>query len=366
MTKKIFQILTQSCLLFISFGLLCSCTSLKTKNSIPFELKPKKSNEFSVLSMNVENLFDELHDEGKNDFTYLPLIDKKNKIVIDYCEQEKIFNRRNECFRLNWDSSIVEFKLHQIAQVIASIDDCPDNVMLIEVENKNILRRLNAQLPQCRYVTEILIEGKDDRGIDLAFLSKFETAGEPQLISLELSSSDPKEQNIMNKLRGLLVVPLKTPQAIPFTIIGAHLPSQNNPREWRKQSLQKINSFISELNSKTDIIALGDFNITDEEDRETGFISKELASRAKVSHLVGCQHCEGTHSHRQTWSFLDLILSGLKNKSIEILPETVTTIKTATNSDQYGRPIRFHAEKRIGVSDHLPLFARFQVSIDRK
>ncbi len=356
------QILTQSCLFICLFGSILSCTSLKTKNSDQFKLQAKKSNEFSVLEINVENLFDEHHDEGKNDFTYLPLVDKNSKIVVDYCEQEKISYRRSECFNLNWDTNLVEFKLKQIAQIIASVDECPDNVMLIEVENINILHRLNLKLPQCHYVTEVLIEGNDDRGIDLALLSKFEKAGEPQLISLELSSPDRKEQEIMSKLRGILVVPLKTPNGIPFSMIGAHLPSQNNPRIWREHSVNKLKIILSELNNKTNIITLGDFNITDIEDQETGFISKELAQIGKISHLVGCQHCEGTHSYRQSWSFLDLILSGTKNTSIQIIPESVTTIKNSINSDQYGRPIRFSADKKIGVSDHLPLFARFHIA----
>lgn len=361
--KKILQILTKSCLLLIVIYSVIQCSTLQKNKSIEqFKLNEKNANEFSVMGMNVENLFDEKHDEGKNDFTYLPLQLKNSKAVIDYCQSENISYRRQECFNLNWDSELVEFKLSQIASVINNTDHCPDTVLFIEVENISILHRLNQKLANCNYQTEVLIEGKDDRGIDLGLLSKFAKASDPYLIPLELKSTDINEQKIMDQLRGLLIVPLRTPQGAPVTIIGAHLPSQNNPREWRKQAIGKIKQVVSELNKKTDVIALGDFNISKTEDEETGFIAQELSQIGFISHLIGCQHCEGSHYFRQSWSFLDLIISGKNNQLIKIQPETITTIKTNLNSDQFGRPLRFNAEKKIGVSDHLPLFARFQVN----
>ena len=46
----------------------------------------RSSQVISVMTYNLENLFDTLHDKGKEDWTYLPLaVKKSSQVVQDYC-----------------------------------------------------------------------------------------------------------------------------------------------------------------------------------------------------------------------------------------------------------------------------------------
>jgi hypothetical protein len=62
--------------------------------------------EVSIVSYNVENLFDSLHDEGHEDFTYLP---KKSKLKKE-CKTIENSYYRKYCQKLNWTPEKVEKK----------------------------------------------------------------------------------------------------------------------------------------------------------------------------------------------------------------------------------------------------------------
>ena len=51
----------------------------------------------SIMTYNVENLFDTLDDEGKDDKAYLPLAQKQSKDHIESCNKVKVQKWRNEC-----------------------------------------------------------------------------------------------------------------------------------------------------------------------------------------------------------------------------------------------------------------------------
>lgn len=66
-------------------------------------------------------------------------------------------------------SDIVSFKLRSIATVIKALD--PDLIALQEVENLELLQRLNDE-GGLGYTHAILLEGNDPRGIDVALLTR--------------------------------------------------------------------------------------------------------------------------------------------------------------------------------------------------
>ena len=51
---------------------------------------------FSIMTYNVENLFDTLDDEGKDDKAYLPLAQKQSEEHVKACNKVKVKKWRNE------------------------------------------------------------------------------------------------------------------------------------------------------------------------------------------------------------------------------------------------------------------------------
>ena len=112
----------------------------------------KKFAVYGIGFYNLENLFDTCHDEGKNDYEYLP--DGANK----------------------WNKLKYEHKLHNMAYALADMgtDMLPIGCALIgvsEVENSVALSDLVAQ-PElaARGFKFVHIEGPDRRGVDCAML----------------------------------------------------------------------------------------------------------------------------------------------------------------------------------------------------
>lgn len=143
---------------------LCTLCSFSTRTSL---CEQKKYALYGVAFYNLENLFDTLHDEGKNDYEYLPSGTNK------------------------WGKMKYEAKLHNMAHVISELctDKLPKGPAVIglsEVENEKALQDLLAQpeLVQRGY-KYVDYPGVDRRGIECAFLYN------PQLFKLESSMIVP-------------------------------------------------------------------------------------------------------------------------------------------------------------------------------
>ena len=84
-----------------------------------------------------------------------------------------------------------------------------------------------------------------------------------------------------------------------------------------------------------------------------------------MSHtLEGCKDCKGTsyYSYDKTWSFLDAIFVS-RDRGIKFNKETIQLHKTESNSyADSGRPIRFNAKARKGVSDHFAVVAEVVIN----
>ena len=106
-----------------------------------------------VAFYNLENLFDTIHDEGKNDYEYLPDGGMK------------------------WTSFKYEQKIQNMAYAIAQLgtDEDPRGAACVgvsEVENIGCLHDLCRELKEKhnRVYEPILLEGPDRRGVDVGFL----------------------------------------------------------------------------------------------------------------------------------------------------------------------------------------------------
>lgn len=354
-------------LVVLSLGALNlpGCTAKSVKNAPP--LQPKIAGEVSIMTFNVENLFDDKHDANREDYTFLPVAEKKTAEVQKFCSEQKGYYKR-ECFEKDWNSALIEKKLKNVSEVILSVEDKkgPDILFMAEVENDNILGQLNKKyLQSAGYTTQVLIEGPDERGIDVALLSRFPLDGKPELHKVPYKGQNAEDQKWMNRSRGILEVPLKLPNGSKLTALVAHFPSQGNPRYWRSQAVEYAKSLIKARPNEM-VVFGGDLNITYDENEETGFFTKEFASVGLVSHLVGCKHCDGTHNYRNDWSFLDVLVFSKNfdqagNAPYALEPETIDVVKYTPNHLYKGNaPKRFNDDGE-GVSDHFPIYARFRL-----
>lgn len=324
-----------------------------------------KNFEFSVMTFNVENLFDNFHDLGKDDETFLPKSVKNNSKHKEKCKKIPSYFYRKECFSLDWNDKVLGAKMENIAKVILSVDEGrgPDNLFLTEVENIKILKRLNSDfLKAAKYKTVILIEGKDLRGIDVAFLSRYPLSKKPKLHAIPFRAQNIKDQDKVEKTRGLLDVEVVLPNLFKVRFLGVHLPSQGNPSYLRKQALLFLRQLI-EKSSNKNVIVGGDFNITAKEEEENGYFKDQLAPLGKISHLDACQACRGTHWYKGHWDFLDVLFFniGLNQNGLKFVPESVKVIKVEESQTKDEKPLRFNSMTLLGASDHFPIYAKLKI-----
>lgn len=113
----------------------------KDKNKRP-TLVYDTQKKISIMTFNVQNLFDNTHDDRKNDHTFLPISQKSGDDVKRQCGYLHGKNKR-ECLSLDWSDSVLRTKLERVAATIQQIGDGlgPDILLLQEVENYGILER---------------------------------------------------------------------------------------------------------------------------------------------------------------------------------------------------------------------------------
>lgn len=362
--KKFITFITIAIALVLSTQ-LPGCTSTGPK--IAPTVQATSEGELSIMAFNVENLFDDKHDANREDYTYMPLAMKKTAEVQKFCNNQKGYYKR-ECLEMDWNSSIIEKKLKNIAEVILSVDGKkgPDVLILVEVENDHILGQLNKNYLQAAgYKTQVLIEGPDERGIDVAVLSRLPIDGKAVLHKIPYKGENEDDQKWMNRSRGVLEVPLKLPNGSKLVALAAHFPSQRNPRYWRAQSIEFVKGLMK--NRANEMVVLGgDLNITANEEDETGFFSKEMSSVGLVSHLVGCKSCNGTHNYRNDWSFLDvLIFSKVFDENgsapYALSKGSIDVVKYTDNHIFKGNAPKRFSDNGDGVSDHFPIYARIKL-----
>jgi predicted extracellular nuclease len=209
-----------------------------------------------IMSYNVENLFDAKHDEGKNDWSFLPKDAPGKK---EACAKEKSKYRRNECYDADWTEEKVEMKLAQIVDVITKErKTLPDFLGLIEVENGEVVGRLAKKLG---YENVEITSSPDFRGVDVALLYK--TSANIKKISRaeHLVPVDYPSRNILEVEF--------TIDGHPLTLFVNHWPSLANPDSWRIKAAEVLANRTKEIlakNPKMGIMAMGDFNTIDSND----------------------------------------------------------------------------------------------------
>ena len=314
---------------------------------------PAQAETISIMTFNVENLFDNSHDAGKNDETYLPAARKKSKIHIEKCNRIQVRRWRDQCLYWDWNDAVVERKLDVITESIKQVNrgQGPDIIAFQEIENISILERLrNEKLSGLGYQPGVLIEGKDRRGIDVAFLAKHPAVG-AKLHEIKFPKSLKKR---VGDTRPILEVTFKLPTGDLLTGFSVHFPAPYHPTEMRESAYTTLNKIVGDLPEDRAVFAAGDFNTTREEDANKNMLERWVRPTWQVAHDL-CKGCPGTSYYppKDDWSFLDMIFWRASDEWD--MRRSYLANKTRAQRNRDGTPKRFELPEASGVSDHWPL-----------
>ena len=309
--------------------------------------------ELSVMTLNVDNLFDTYDDKNKDDKAYLPIELKQSKPHINSCNKIPVKTWKNECLFLDWDEETKDRKLQNIVREIISYNKTgPDILALQEIENNNILAELFKLLLPYGYIDSKLIEGRDYRGIDTALVTKFKIS-DSKLHYIEFSG-EFEGKDTRPILEASLNINGKT-----LKVYNVHFPSGFHDVSMRIDSLNTLSQLLK--NHTYPSIALGDFNVNSKEDNRLNIYRSQ--NDWDVAHLIGCNGCKGSYyyNYGKSWDFLDTIFMS-RNRGISFIPGSIDIVRTNRNSySDTGKPKNFNPIKGFGVSDHLPMVAKFKV-----
>ncbi len=307
----------------------------------------------SIMTFNVENLFDNVHDESRNDETYLPVSQKSSRAHIDKCNKIDVQYWREQCLYWDWSEVVVKQKLSSIGLAIKQVNDGqgPDIIALQEVENQNILERLrDEQLAGLGYQSIVLLEGKDIRGIDVAFMAKF-PAVNAQLHEIEFPEA---ERDRIGDTRPILQATFELPDGDRLTGFAVHFPAPFHPTVMRESAYTTLSKLLDAVPANQIAFAAGDFNTTSEEDREKAMLDRWVRPDWEVAHDL-CNGCMGSSYYPPTdeWSFLDMVLWRPAGSWKMIYSFLANNTEEQITSE--GTPKRFRLPEATGVSDHWPL-----------
>lgn len=313
----------------------------------------------TLMTFNVQNLFDNEDDAKKDDKAYLPIAAKQNDSHIAACNQIEVESWRNECLDLDWSDAAIEHKLSVVAEAIKQVNDGrgADIIALQEIENIAILERLrNEYLQGSDYLPAILIEGSDVRGVDTAFLTRLPVVGEAKLHPLLLEEFPDR----VGDTRGVLEATFELPDGSLLTGFSVHFPAPFHPTEMRIPAYDHLNSIRNTLPSDRNVFAAGDFNTSSREDNEQGLLERLVRPFWTVAHDA-CSGCPGTqyYSRDRTWSFLDMILYSPARGTKATWQIRADSVRIANGTEAQvtadGIPNRYKSATGTGVSDHWPM-----------
>ena len=302
---------------------------------------------FTFVEYNVENLFDTVHDLGKQDEEFLP-------------------NAPH-----HWTRARYWRKLDHISQALVSCGDSrfgllPDMAVLTEVENDSVMRDLTRRSPlrAARY-EYVMTSSADSRGIDVALVySPFSF----RLLNHHGVRVTPPPGH--HPTRDILYASGLLRSGDTLHVIGVHAPSRSGgevrTRPYRLLVAKRVCDIVDSIRNVTShplILIAGDFNDYSQ-DASIKLITnhdiKEVS--AKVSGRHGAR---GTYRFQGEWGSLDHVFCNaslaeqLNDCRINDAPFLLEKDK------KYGgvKPFRTFLGPRYlgGFSDHLPLVVTFLI-----
>ena len=291
---------------------------------------------FTCMSYNIENAFDTIHDEGKND--------------LEYC----VGGERK------WSVGRLFKKLKGVSKVIAAADETRpvDLIGLCEVENDTVMQYLTERTPLknlgYRY---ILTNSPDERGIDVALLYSPFTFH--PIENQSIRSTVPKQ-----KTRDILHVVGTISGGDTLDVYVLHLPSKRGGAEGQKLSMsicQQLKVHVDSVRTRRhhpNLIIMGDFNA------DTNSPQLKLLTRSHNLIDRTARLKPGTYKYQGEWSTIDHLLTHtttLSHQQTRILTLPFLTESDPTHGDI--KPYRTYLGPvyQGGISDHLPIVSVFRI-----
>lgn len=289
---------------------------------------------FRVATWNIENAFDTVHDEGKDDYEFLPQAERR------------------------WHSGRYWRKLRGITQTLAAME-LPALVGFQEVENDTVLRDLTRRtaLWPARY-KYVITDSPDERGVDVALLYN------PKVFSLLSwhAVRIPSQEHGLRPTRDILVANGMVGKDTLYVCV-VHLPSRrSNDAATRQNRTLAVNTLCNILDSLKGrkVMIMGDFNAEPGDEIFTSLSQRLITLMPTDKKILNDKR--GTYYFRGVWGYLDHILAS---------PELHR--HSLGKATEYRFPWLLRTEKQIphrtyggtsylgGLSDHLPLTADFSV-----
>ena len=352
----------------------------------------------TIASYNLENFFDTDHDEGKNDWEFLP---RAYPGRAEGCKASGEDLKR--CLAFDWTLPKFQLKVSQITQALqiaqsalvsqstnqeGDFGKTPDIVMVVEVENSKALAALS-QAAGYGAKNFAITNSPDIRGINVGII--FRT-------SAHLKFKQSKEYVVKNSSK-----PTRNILEAEFEVFGGqklfafvnHWPSQaskdSSPRIAAAQILANRIKEIQEQNPDALVICGGDFNSLDTEKPHpfTALLSKNEDSApllrdvfsvfkndATIKQSVKNTLPKGSHYYApdKSWGMFDRFFVSrnlLENKntaidvgSFRIVNDSALTKADFSRSGSDGARIpkryNFNATDAMnaGFSDHLPIVVK--------
>ncbi len=312
------------------------------------------SETLSVMTFNVQNLFDTNNDRHKDDKAFLPLNKKLSEKHQKECKKINVKSWRFECLFLDWNEETKNAKLKNVFENIISFEGSgPDLIALQEVENINILKQLFTLLEPYGYIDYQLLESKDKRGIDTAYISKYQILS-PKLHYIKFSSKFQTKDT-----RPIFEATLKIHKST-IKIYNAHFPSNYYDLQMRIESFEALRDL--HRGHQYPSIAFGDFNVSSKDDNKYR-VYENQSKEWHIAHIDGCYSCKGTYyfNSGNSWDFLDSIFIS-KNRGISFDVSSIKVHKTKSNTyKDSGKPYRFDPKLKKGVSDHFAMVAKINI-----
>jgi len=344
--------------------------------------------QFSVMSYNAENLFDTVHDEGKNDYPTLPLELKKTTYKKE-TEESCLFQGPVgstgffRCINLDWNEKTLDKKMVNLGKALAMFDNGKgaDVVIFQEVENQNVMNLLLEKTRYLGYKFTVLLEDQDSRGIDVAILSKY------PVVSTKMHAGD-RASGIK---RGIYQFNLNI-NNYKIAILGNHWPSQHNDVGDRMNASDLLVKVAKSVTQFDAVISMGDYNTPDQEVPNAVHATyTDFFDAREEAIKLGVKLFPGSYKYRGKWDVLDRVLikkSDLAKGKVKPIYESFevinndlllgkATLPVPNGGFQGGRntnptsaifedpttgaPVRFNPANGQGFSDHLPVAMKFQL-----
>jgi predicted extracellular nuclease len=317
-------------------------------------VKTGLKHEFTVVSYNVENLFDTVDDPAIPDEEFLPESEKK------------------------WDNERYQKKLDDISRVISEINtrELPEIIGLVEVENRTVLEDLikTSKLKNQKYAV-IHEESPDYRGIDVALIYRKDAFKEIMHEAIPVIFPDDPEF----KTRDILHVTGKLRHKVVHIFVN-HWPSRiggdekTEPKRIMAASiLKKYVDLILALDPQAKIIIMGDMN--DEPTNKSLdqiLLAKSPESGSQLVNLMMPDDTagNGTYFYSGDWNMLDnlVVSEGLIHGKGTVVENNKGYIFSNnwmiyTNKNGDKTPNRTYVGNKYvaGVSDHFPVYFKLNV-----